>query len=425
MHLKEHLVFRQMNTEEIDESKECYKSRTEKKEMKTWIRNGILLTPFRKIYGGSCIVENGKIIQILESGELPHPEPMDLIDAKGQYIAPGFIDVHVHGGGGTEVMGADTDDIVKMCSAHSRYGTTSILPTTLAAPVPQLCEAIEAVKNAVDKCKECNILGVHLEGPFLSAKQCGAQNPEYVYSADEDNLKTLLGQWDGIRMVGAAPEIPNGYWLGRELEKRGITVSVAHSDATFEETLQALEYGYEDITHIYSACSSVYRKNAYRIAGVVEAGLYEDLYSVQVIADGKHLPVSLLKLIYKCKGADRIVLITDGLAMSACDVKEGDIYIQRNGIQTIMQDGVMKLMHGQSFAGSIATMSQLVHNMVHLAGVPIEEAVRMAAYNPAKLIRCHKQKGMLAKDMDADIILFDENIDVSLTMTGGRVVYQK
>lgn len=392
--------------------------------MKTWIRNGILLTPFEEICGGGVIIEDGKILKILKDEKFLPQEQMDIIDAQGKYIAPGFIDVHVHGGGGIEVMDSSPENIVKMCSAHSKYGTTSILPTTLASPVPQLCAAIDAIKVAKEQITDCNILGVHLEGPFLSLAQCGAQSPDYIYPADEDNVHELLDRWDGIRMMGAAPEITNGYWLGKQLEKRNIVASVAHSDATFEETIQALDYGYEDITHIYSGCSIMHRVNAYRIAGVVEAGLYDDRFTTQVIADGKHLPPSLLKLIYKCKGPDKIVLISDGLAMSATEVKEGDTYLQKNGVYTVMDDGVMKLMNKQSFAGSIATMSKLVYNMVTLAGVPMVEAVRMATYNPAKLIRIQEQKGVLKPGMDADIIIFDKNVKVSLTMTNGTVVYK-
>ncbi len=393
--------------------------------MKIWIRNGTVLTPFRKIPDGGLIVEDGKILTVLESGETVSSEGMQIIDAKGHYIAPGLIDVHVHGGGGIELMGSSPAEIAQMCTAHSRYGTTSILPTTVASPVSQLCDAIDATKAAIPLCRDCNILGIHLEGPFLSLTQCGAQAPDYIYPADEENVHALLDRWDGVRLMGAAPEVPNGYWLGEQLAKRNITASIAHSNATFDEAIAALDHGYEDITHLYSGCSSMYRKNAYRIAGVVEAGLYSDGFTAQVIADGKHLPASLLKLIYKCKGSSQIILISDGLALSACEVQPGTTYLQKNGVLTVMDDGVMKLLNKQSFAGSIATMSKLVYNMVTLADVPLLEAVRMATYNPAKLIKQHDRKGILAPGKDADVIIFDNNIQVYLTMTNGKVVHEK
>lgn len=393
--------------------------------MKTWIRNGVVITPSRTIPGGGVLAEDGRILAVLNPGEYVSEEHIRIIDACGHYISPGFIDVHVHGGGGIEVMGSTPEEIAKMCTAHSRFGTTSILPTTLASPVPQLIEAIDAIRAAVPLSTDCNILGAHLEGPFLSVAQCGAQAPDFIRSADEESLRALLDRWDGVKMMGAAPEIPNGYWLGEQLARRGITASIAHSDATFDEAIRALNHGYEDITHIYSGCSSMHRKNAYRIAGVVEAGLLDDRFTTQVIADGKHLPPALLKLIYKCKGSERIVLISDGLAPSAGNIQPGDTYLQKNGVLTIMDDGVMKLPGMQSFAGSIATMSVQVRNMIRLADVPLAEAVQMAAYNPAKLIRQHHRKGQIAPGMDADIIIFDENIDIQLTMTDGRVVYEK
>lgn len=393
--------------------------------VKTWIRNGTVLTPFRLIPNGGVLVEDGRILAVLQPGESPGSEPMRIIDAGGRYVSPGFIDVHVHGGGGIEVMGSSPAEIARMCTAHSRFGTTSVLPTTLASPIPQLVEAIDAIRAAVPVSTDCNILGVHLEGPFLSVAQCGAQAPDFIRSADKESLQALLDRWDGVKMMGAAPEIPNGYWLGEQLARRGITASIAHSDATFDEAIRALDHGYEDITHIYSGCSSMHRENAYRIAGVVEAGLLDDRFTTQVIADGKHLPPALLKLIYKCKGCDRIVLISDGLAPSAANIRPGDTYLQKNGVLTIMDDGVMKLPGMQSFAGSIATMSDLVRNMIRLAGVPIAEAVRMAAHNPARLIREHHRKGQIAPGMDADITIFDENINIHLTMTEGRIVYDK
>lgn len=393
--------------------------------MKLWIHNGRLISEDKVIPNAGIVIEDGKITSLLEPGD-PHPSGMvQMVDVKGKFISPGFIDVHVHGGGGIEVMGASPQALVDMCTAHSKYGTTSILPTTLASPVDDLCDAIDSIRDAQGMCKDCNILGVHLEGPFLSHEQAGAQAPGYIYTATEDVVPQILDRWCGIKMMGAAPEVENGLWLGDQLRKRNIVASIAHSNATFDEVVSAFDYGYEDITHIYSGCSSLYRKNAYRFAGVVEAGLYDDRFTTQVIADGKHLPSSLLKLIYKCKGADRIVLISDGLAMSASDVKQGDTYLQKNGVLTVMDDGVMKLTNKQSFAGSIATMSSLVRNMVTLAEVPIYEAVKMASFNPARLVRVESQKGSLSVGKDADVIVFDECVDVSLTVTMGKIVFDK
>ena len=392
--------------------------------MKTWIRGGNLLTPYQELPGGGLLLEDGKILAVLAPGEVPPEEPMEVIEADGRYVAPGFIDIHVHGGGGYEVMGATPDEIREICRAHCRYGTTSLLPTTLASPVADICAAIDSVRESQTGCDDVNILGIHLEGPFLAQGQRGAQAPEYLLEPTPENISALLDRWDGVRMMGAAPEIPGGMALGREITRRGIVASIAHSDATFAQVEEAVCHGYTDVTHIYSGCSMTHRVGAYRIAGVVEAGLYSDALTTQVIADGKHLPPELLRFIYRCKGPDRIVLITDGLAVSATEAQEGYLYTQKNGVQIVLEDGAMKVMDRLSFAGSIATMSRQVRNMVQLAGVPMVEAVRMGTANPARVIGADGRKGKLIPGHDADIILFDDQVNVSHVLVGGRTVYQ-
>lgn len=388
--------------------------------MLTCIINAQILSPLEK-KNAIVVVDGNKIAGVHDRLDItPH---MKVIDAKGCFLSPGFIDIHVHGGGGYGVMGCDPDEIVKMCEAHAKYGTTSILPTTLAAPISHLKEAIKAVKAAQEKCTQSNILGIHLEGPFLSINQKGAQSEDNILTPAQCDYIELLDSWDGIKMMGAAPEVDGCLELGRELGKRNIVASIAHSDATYDEILKAIEYGYSDVTHIYSGCSSVIRKNSYRIAGVVEAGLLQDELTVQVIADLKHLPVSLLKLIYKCKGSDKISLITDGLEYSASTLEEGTVYRQDNGIETVYEDGVMKLMDRQAFAGSVATCSKLVYNMYKFADVSLLEAVKMATLTPAKRIGVSNHKGMISPGYDADIVLFDDDVDMKMCMVSGKVLF--
>jgi len=389
--------------------------------MRKLIQNGPVVTPHRIIQNGGVLVEDDKIVEVLEKPLTEIPPDIKVIDAARRTISPGFVDIHVHGGGGYGFFGGTVDEIQKACLAHTQYGTTSILPTTSAGPLDKTCDSIDNIKTAAENPTGADILGVHLEGPYFSQAQRGAQMAEYIITPNEANLSILLDRWDGVRMMGAAPEIPGGYALGRELTRRGITASIAHSDGSFEDVERAMENGYTDITHLYSGCSHVHRRKAYRYAGVVEAGLYFDALTVQVIADGKHLPPSLLRLIYKCKGADKIALITDGLNPSASDIPEGTVYTYENGDQTILDDGVMKMMGFESFAGSVVTTNKLVRNMMQLASVPLLAAVKMASLTPAKVINA-KNKGCLAAGYDADIILFDANIDVSMVMVRGRVV---
>lgn len=395
--------------------------------MKTLIINGRILTPRGALENHALGFEGEKIEGIWPINLIPESyKQAQVLDAKGQYVSPGFVDIHVHGGGGYDCTGSSPENIVKMCRAHALHGTTSIAPTVTTAAIPLMASSIENIRAAQKLCKDSTILGAHLEGPFLSLEQCGAQNPAYILSPSPENWEKLLSVWpDGIAMMGVAVEREGALDLGDELKRRGIAASIAHSNASFEQVEEALLHGFGDVTHLYSGCSLMYRKNSYRYAGVVEAGLYFDDLAAQVIADGKHLPASLLRLIYKCKGPDRIALITDALETAGTDLEEGTLVTQSNGMDMILDDGVMKLPNKQSFAGSIATTDRLVRNMVQLAGVPIHEAVVMASRTPARIVHADTRKGTLAPGMDADILLFDEDIRLSRVISMGRTVLKK
>ncbi|MBQ3079428.1 MAG: amidohydrolase family protein [Clostridia bacterium] len=379
------------------------------------ITNARIITPFEEL-AGSVVVDGGLFIDIL-----PHPlENVPAIDAGGLFLSPGFVDIHVHGGGGYSPMSGNKEDVIKMCLAHARMGTTSILPTTLAAPEEMLTDALYAIAGAM---KENNpafrILGAHMEGPALNPLQAGAQAPGALKNPSDIDLQKYLDILPEIRMMGAAPELKGGMALGEKLSSRGIIASAAHTNATYYEMQEALHHGYTDITHLYSACSGIIRKGGFRIPGVIEAGLNLDAYTVQVIGDGKHLPPELLQLIYRCKGAENIILITDGLEFAGMDMQEGTVYTQQNGVQALYEDGVMKLTDRTAFAGSASTMNMLIRNMT-LAGISLPEAVLMATENPARRIHA-SGIGRIQKGYHADFILFDENINVCLTAVSGKI----
>ena len=349
------------------------------------------------------------------------PEGARVIDAGGRVLAPGYIDLHVHGGGGRSVMEGTDEAIVAMANAHAMYGTTSILPTTLSMPLPAMAKAGEAVGRAMaDEACLSTILGVHQEGPCLSPAQGGAQSVDALLTPSQADLTALIENCPHLKMMGVAPELDGALALGRRLFERGVVASVAHSDADYDTVARASLSGFSDVTHLYSGCSSVVRKNAFRVAGVVEAGLEMERLTVQLIADGCHLPLPLLRLIYRCKGAEKMYAVTDGLEFSAARQEEGVTYVQKNGQPCVYEDGVMKLPSRTAFAGSVATMSRLVRTLVK-AGIPLCDAMRMATDTPARRVGAAK-KGRVAAGCDADLLLLDESLRVTFCMAKGKVV---
>ena len=385
-------------------------------DMKAYINANVILED--RIVRTNVYTENGKITAVTEE----HLPADQIVDCKGLYLSPGFADIHVHGGGGFSAMSDDPDEIVKMCRAHALRGTTSIVPTTLAAPVKRLQRAMDNISAAKARCKDANILGIHLEGPFLSMKKKGAQSPENILIPTEENIAALLDYSDELLMIGAAPEVENGMRVGEEAAKRGIVASIAHSDADFSVAEEALDHGYSDITHIFSASSAMHKNGIFREVGVAEAGLALDGFTAQFIGDLRHLPYGAIKLIYKAKGPDKAYAITDGLEYSAMDMEEGTVIMQENGQAVVYEDQVMKLADRSCLAGSVATSNLLVRNMVKKCGIPLWDAVKMASLTPLRVVGFADRKGKIATSYDEDLILFDEDINVKYVCVQGNTV---
>lgn len=385
--------------------------------MKRVYINGKVITE-NEIVRKVIVTEDGKISDICDRFE----DADEIIDCKGLYLSQGFVDIHVHGGGGYSAMSDNHAEIASMCKAHALYGTTSIVPTTLAAPVKRLQKAIDSICKAKSFTDEVNILGVHLEGPFISPLKKGAQSPDNILVPDMNNIAELLDYSKDILMIGAAPEIENGMLVGEEAAKRGIVASVAHSDADFSIAEEALNHGYSDITHIFSASSAMHKNGIFREVGVAEAGLALDGYSAQFIGDLRHLPYGCLKLIYKAKGADKAYAITDGLEYSALKMDEGTVVMQENGLEVLYEDNVMKLKDRSCLAGSVATSNIIVRNLIRKCDISITDAVKMANLTPLKVLKLDDKKGRIKKGYDEDIILFDDNIDVKYVTVKGKII---
>ena len=373
-----------------------------------------------KIRKAIVLCDNGKIKDIVE--HYTETSQDNVIDAKGLYLSPGFIDIHVHGGGNKSAMSTNYNDIIEMAEAHLKYGTTSIVPTTLASPIEQLKNVTLSIKEASEKSKKANILGLHYEGPYISLKYKGAQSPENILNPIKNPPDELFSLWDKILIMGAAPEEDGCLELGDKLRERNIVASIAHSAASYEKVEEAVNHGYSDVTHIYNACTSCFKEGIFRVAGVVEAGLSIDEITTQVIGDLRHLPKGLLKLIYKTKGVEKMHLITDGLEFAASDIKENTVYIQENGMGVIFEDGAMKLADRSALAGSVATLKDCVKNMYKTVNIPLYEAVRMASLTPAEVIGFNKTKGKIEKGYDADFVLFDDDINIKTVITNGNII---
>jgi N-acetylglucosamine-6-phosphate deacetylase len=388
------------------------------------IFNGKIITPYRIIPQGTVVVSDGKITQVKE-GNINVPGALE-IDAAGKYIAPGFIDIHIHGGGGYDFMDGSVEAFLKIAETHAQYGTTSMVPTTLTSEKENLLQTLASYEQAnKQNFKGANLLGMHLEGPYFALNQRGAQDPRYIRNPDPKEYKEVLARSSSILRWSAAPELPGAIEFGKYIRSKGILAAVAHTDAIYEEVLEAFENGYSLATHLYSAMNGVTRRNAFRYAGTVEAAYLIDEMDVEIIADGVHLPAPLLKLVYKIKGPGRTALITDAMRAAGMPPGESILGPLKNGLKVIVEDGVAKLPDRTSFAGSVSTADRLVRNMINLAGVPLPEAVQMITSTPARIMGIDKNKGSLLPGKDADIVIFDGQITIDTTIVNGSVIYSR
>jgi len=395
------------------------------KPLRYCLANGRVIVPYDIIDAAGVLVEGSRVSDVGPVQNLQIEPGTEIIDVEGAYIAPGFIDIHLHGGGGADTMDGVPDALRTMAQVHARGGATGIVATTLSSSMEDLRAAIAAFDVAA-QCDSggAKLIGLHLEGPYFSAAQNGAQDKRYLRNPSPDEYLPILDSSGSIMRVSAAPELSGALELGRVLRRRGILASIGHTDATYDDVLIAVEAGYSHVTHIYSAMSAVERINGYRIGGVVESGLLLDELTVEVIADGKHLPPCLLKLVYKCKGPDRIALVTDAIRAAGMPPGEYSLGSVDDGQAVVVEDGVGWIADRTAFAGSIALSNRLVRNMILLAGVGIEPAVRMASLTPARIMGIDDHKGSLARGKDADIVVFDDDIEVLMTVVEGNVVYK-
>lgn len=391
--------------------------------MKTAIINGRGITPGGIVEGQALVFDEGKILGL--SGSVP--AGASVIDAEGRYVAPGFIDMHTHGAGGADFMDGTVEAYLTAARMHARHGTTLLFPTTLTSTNELLFESFSTYEKALALSGRDGAAfgGMHLEGPYFAPEMAGAQDPRYLRDPKPEDYIPILEATRHIARWSFAPERPGSPEFAAALSKRGIISSIGHTNATFADCDASFMSGCHLMTHFYSCMSTITRRNAYRYAGVIEYGYWQDGMDIEIIADGIHVPSDLLKLVLKIKGVDRIALVTD--SMRAAGMPEGPSILGglADGQEVIVEDGVAKLLDRSAFAGSVATTDRLVRTMVREGGVGILDAVKMVTANPARIMGLSAAKGSIAPGYDADIVIFDDNIDIYNTIIKGKEIYVK
>lgn len=377
------------------------------------IVNGHILTPKGWLEGGSVIIENNKI-KAVSNIDL-HIVDAEIIDAKGCYVVPGGIDLHTHGGGGRDFIEGSEDAFRAAVNAHMKHGTTTIYPTLSSSTIPsieaacQVCQKLMAEENSP-------VLGLHIEGSYINPKQAGAQNPVLIKAPLPDEYETLLNKYSCIKRWDVAPELQGSVEFITECRKHGVLTALTCTRATYEDVVAAHDAGLSHAAHFYNAMPVVYKEHEFKVPGTVESVYALQDMTVEVIADGIHVPPVMLNVVYQIKGVEKTALITDSLAYAA---SEGNVSSEPS---VILEDGVCKLADHSALAGSIATMDVLIRTCIHRAEIPMIDVFRMVSETPAKIMGIFDRKGSIEEGKDADIMMFDDDIDLTYVMQMGNVV---
>ena len=375
--------------------------------MRRIIKSDLIVLP-NGIFDGFIVIEDGKIAEITE--KCPEGE---IIDATGNYVMAGFIDIHTHGGGGFSFTESSPDEIVDGCVFHMTHGTTTIVPTVTTGAFPIMREAVKNIQIAKKNPLARNLLGAHMEGPYLSPAQCGAQAPGQITEPKPEEYVSLIEETgDTIVRWTYAPERDKNGEFCRFLKDHGIVASAGHTDAKYADMARAIDNGLDLVTHLYSCTSTVTRDHGFRSLGVIESTFLRDEICAEIIADGKHLPPDLVRMIVKIKGIDNVAAVTDSLSVAGSPATCGVM----SGVEYIIEDGVAKLSDRSAFAGSVATADVLLRVLVNECGFTLSEASTMLSATPARLFGLNK--GRLEVGLDSDIVVLDKNFEVQKIFIG-------
>ena len=379
------------------------------------LTNARLVLPDGVRDGTDVVCSGGTIADLRASSDSGDGEKIDL---GGDYLAPGFIDLHVHGAVGCDTMEATPEAFRAICDYHASGGTTSLLLTTTTAPIAEIVNVVRTVQS----CTELKqVAGVHVEGPFISTERPGAQRLEFIRDPEPAAVDELLQFSDSIKRVTLAPELHGAAAAITRLREHGIAVSGGHSDAWDEQARRGFEAGMRHVTHTFNCMSSARRRDGQRVAGLLEFALSEPEITCELITDGHHVSTTLMRMLYRAKGSDGICLVTD--ATAGAGLPEGSAFML-GGRECVLENGACWLADRSALAGSAAQMIDLVRTLVREVGVPLHEAVGMATVNPARTLGTHT-KGRLEPGADADFVVFSPDFVVRRTFVAGEQVFPK
>lgn len=385
-----------------------------------WIGRGKLVLPDKIVSDGSVLIKDGSIEEI----NAPCPENAEKVDVKDGYILAGFIDLHVHGGGNADFMDAEENSVEQIARTHCEHGTTALVATTMTCEDSVLETVIECFQNAKKK-KSCGaeLLGLHLEGPFFSAKGKGAQPITEQRIPTREVLEHFLTLANGsILRWDEAPELPNTELFAKVMKENGVLAAVAHTQANATQAMNAFDCGFSHVTHFYNATSTFHKENGIVHSGVIEATYLRDDVTIELIGDGRHIPKESMRLALKIKGADNIALITDAMRAAGTQVKESVLGAKSNGVAVVIKDDVAQLPDFSSYAGSICTMDRALRTAHVNYGISLPEVSRMLSLTPARLCNVQNRKGSIEIGKDADIVIMNNDFSVRQVYAMGKKI---
>ena len=380
--------------------------------MLTQIINGKIFTPQGWLDEGSVLMRDNKILEVTNCDLALIGA--NLIDAKGMYIVPGFVCMHAHGGGGHDFTECTEEAFRTAVKAHQRHGATSIFPTLSSSPFSEIRKAVSICEKLMKE-KDSPVLGLHVEGPYLNPKMAGGQFSDKMKNPDKEEYTSLLDETNCIKRWDSSPELPGALEFAGYLRSKGIVAAISHTEAEYDGIKAAYEAGYTHAAHFYNAMPGFHKRREYKYEGTVESVYLTDGMTIELIADGIHLPSTILRLAYKLKGVSHTCLVTDALAYAAA---EG---VEITDPNVIIEDGVCKMADRSSLAGSIATMDVLVRTMVK-AGIPLGDAINMVSETPARIMGVDDRKGTLQKDKDADLLVLDRDLNIRAAWAMGNLI---